>query len=71
MEGIGWNFSWLKKTFEIGKVIQVQNDEFNQKERVLQANKEKKRCNDEFFMIKVKMSLDLIHFFFLFYSLKN
>lgn len=43
MEGIGWNFSWLKKTFEIGKVIQVQNDEFNQKERVLQANKEKKK----------------------------
>lgn len=39
----------IEKTFEIGKVIQVQNDEFNQKERVLQANKEKKRCNDEFF----------------------
>lgn len=75
MEGIGWKFSWLKKTFEIGKVIQVQNDEFNQKERVLRANKEKKkrkkRCNDEFFMIKVKMSLDSIHlFFFILFPLK-
>lgn len=40
-------------------------------EQIKKKKKEKKRCNDEFFMIKVKMSLDSIHlFFFILFPLK-
>lgn len=36
-------------------------------EQIKKKKKEKKRCNDEFFMIKVKMSLDSIHFLFFYF----
>lgn len=38
-------------------------------EQIKKKKKEKKRCNDEFFMIKVKMSLDSIHLFFFYFIL--